>query len=119
MPSASGMDPEKFVFHLKGGHLIGLIVFVLACAGWAYELRTSVQYLSLRLDGLEGSPGISSRVSSMEQSNQAVKEQITQMRSEITALRLQLEESKNEEHQQRREIAEVLTKINVQLGKIK
>jgi septal ring factor EnvC (AmiA/AmiB activator) len=55
----------------------------------------------------------------MEQSSQAVKEQITQMRSEITALRLQLEESKNEEHQQRREIAEVLTKINVQLGKIK
>lgn len=119
MSPSTGMDPEKFVFHLKGGHLVGLIIFVLACAGWAYELRTSVQYLSLRLDGLEGSPGIASRVSSVEQSNQVIKEQIAQMRSEITALRLQLEENKNEEHQQRREIAELLTRINTKLGGIK
>lgn len=118
MPQA-GMDPEKFVFHLKGAHLIALIIFVLGCAGWAYDLRTSVQYLSLRLDGLEGSPGLSSRVLAMEQSNQAIKDQITQVRSEMSALRIRLEESKNEEHQQRKEISEVLAKINTQLGKIK
>lgn len=119
MPPTSSMDPEKFVFHLKGAHLIGLILFVLACAGWAYELRTSVQYLSLRFDGLEGSPGISSRVSLVEQNNQAVKEQVARMHSEIMALRLQLEESKTAEHEQRREISQVLSRINSQLGRTK
>lgn len=63
-------DPERLSFKLTVKQVVGLIGFVLALAGWGYNLQSKVigglDKLAARLDGTEDAKGIARRLADVE-----------------------------------------------------
>lgn len=111
------LDPEKTRIHLLPRHVVVLVATMAVSVGYAYDLKGDVARLGLRLDGLGDAPGLASRVKEIETSQADSAMALRSLELRVTQLQDQMSAQENIESQDRRRIAEVLSKIEEQLKK--
>lgn len=60
------LNPDRTHFMLTMRHVLAIVAFVVASVGFAVDIRSRIDQLGLRLDGLGDSPGLSSRLANLE-----------------------------------------------------
>lgn len=117
--SNSILDPDKTRIHLLPRHLVALAALLLAGAAYAYDLRSEVARLGMRLDGLGDAPGISVRVQHVETEQGGLRESMRNMEDQFRQLRTQVETRDRLDMEDRRRLSELLTRIEKQLPPIR
>jgi len=114
-PQSSILDPEKTRIHLLPRHLVALAALLLGGAAYAYDLRSEVARLGMRLDGLGDAPGISVRVQHVETEQGGLRDSMRSLEEQFRQLRAQVETRDRLDMEDRRRLGELLTRIEKQL----